>query len=104
MACPPTRIVELLVLTSFAAILESLYPTTGIDYALLTRVKRMARTRDIQVHDRILVAVFPGDRLGSLYSRAAQYSEVRAYVPENHRTILLRMYALLHSNLRLLFI
>src|SRR5215210_2495936 len=99
MACPPTlkRGPLLPVLAGLAAVLEALHPAAGVHYALLARVERVARAGDVQLHQRVLVAVLPSDRAARLYGRAAQDGEVRADVPENDRPVL-GMYALLHND------
>src|SRR5918993_82822 len=84
MACPPTLMVPTLlpVLAGLATVLEPLHPAAGVDYALLTRVERVALRAEVD-RDRIP-------------RRRARLELVAAHAAYQRRRVL-RMYAGLHT-------
>src|SRR5215207_3540090 len=103
-ACPPTLTARSTLLPApagLAPVLEPLHPAPGVDDALLARVERVAGAGDVQLDQRVGIAVLPLYRPLRLDGRAAQDGEVRAPVAEDHGSVF-RVYPFLHSNLRLL--
>ena len=82
-------------------LLELLDPACGIDVSLLTGIERMRSTRDVEFEERVLVAIFPLNRLGRAYGRASQEGKIRVTVLKNNRTVVIRVNVLFHTiNLR----
>jgi hypothetical protein len=69
-------------------LLELLNTTECVNELLLTGVKRVRSTRNIDEVDRILVSVFPLDRLFSGDRRLSQNRKICNFVFENYRTII----------------
>src|SRR5918997_991214 len=103
MACPPTLTalsVLLPVPTALTPLFEALHPAAGVHDALPARVERVARAGDVELDQRVGVAILP--LYGSLGfdRRAAQEREISAPITENYRS-LLGVNSFFHTNLRL---
>src|SRR5262245_41551377 len=79
------------------ALAELVHATAGVDDLVLARVERVRRRGDIQLDQRIFVAVFPLDLLLAGEGRTGQEREIGGHVLENDFAVF-GMDAGLHGN------
>src|SRR3954470_998083 len=82
------------------ALLELVHAAGGVHDLLLARVERVGFGRDLDLVDRILLAVLPGDRLVGRDRRAGDETEVAARV-EEHDFAVIGVDAVFHGSSRL---
>src|SRR3954468_24426173 len=82
------------------ALLELVHAAGGVHDLLLARVERVGFGRDLDLVDRILLAVLPGDGLVGRDRRAGDEAEVAARV-EEHDFAVIGVDAVFHGYARL---